>query len=86
MRIATCMEPLICIPVCTTESTVAASTRFYELGERLSRIGDKTDKLPHTSLNHSRDILRHEFGVTMSALSKRYGVGTKTFFSRSAVP
>jgi len=40
------MEPLICIPVCTTESTVAASTRFYELGERLSRIGDKTDKLP----------------------------------------
>jgi len=40
----TLKEPLISIPVCTTESTVAASTLFYELGVNLSRSWDKTDK------------------------------------------
>ncbi len=48
--VVTLKEPLISIPVCTTESTVAASTRFYELGERLSRIGDKTDKTDSSRL------------------------------------
>jgi len=40
------MEPLICIPVCLTESVVTASTRYYEWGCNLSRRVDKTDKLP----------------------------------------
>ena len=42
--VVTPKEPLISIPVCLTESTVAASTPLYELGGRLSLKSDKTDK------------------------------------------
>jgi hypothetical protein len=44
--VATLKEPLISIPVCITESTVAASTHLYEMERNLSWIMDKTDKLP----------------------------------------
>jgi len=37
-------SPLIYIPVCITESTVAASTPYYEWGGDLSWTMDKTDK------------------------------------------
>jgi hypothetical protein len=39
----TLKEPLISIPVCTTDSTVAASTHLYEMERKLSRTMDKTD-------------------------------------------
>ena len=49
LRSDTFLRPLSSIPVCITESTVAASTHLYEVEEILSLYSDKSDKIPYRS-------------------------------------
>ena len=58
--VVTLKEPLIFIPVCITESTVAASTPLYEDEEILSLYSDKSDKIPYrrSGLKGSKALAR----------------------------